>query len=558
MNKYFHYNLGIIVASGVVLYFAMLSATFTITDVNSMRLSDYYYNYSQGYLHRGLVGSILQFFYGMPSEDLVQSVIPQFNFVFLRIIIVLLGVLLFVPLARLNITHSLRWLLFGYCTLILCAPIWRYENFYNHMDPYLYFFAIIGLLCILNRWPIVMVLPLIFGFLIHPLMVMYIALLACIVVHACATDKTYSDFSWHWLSSFGFVFILILVLNLVNDPNRNLILLTQYDYSYYHDFSWLKLDFLHTFENASNYILGEWRIQTKLMLLSLFLFLIIPLSLFILLGYELTREPTLVNSMLSNEKTKYRILQWLIANDKLFLISAGILCFVPSTIVVVDSHRMYLLGFWSVGLVLAYLLWSNQEHKNSSNAPQKSCSFIRTLLTAITMILAYTIGGSPLIDFPEKSPKVYACEINCSPIFTDNMLGNLYTDIIYKLFYNSQFPMIIDARSISLRHWKYRDHKIVDGFLIIPPDSSGWILYKLLAVTSEHKIRVRIEYASQDIPNLELVIANKASVEPEIRSRTQTTWTMSFDSQTTTVLDIYLLQQEGLAVKVVIIDKITS
>lgn len=543
--------LHIVVVSVVGLFilgFSVLSANFILRDLYPVRVSDFYYNYSLGYLHRGIIGSIFQFFYGVPHEKIIQTIIPKFNYYYIRVLITTLWLLLIVPLVRLRLSSSLRWLLLACTALLLLAPIWRYENYYNNLDLYLFPCALLALICMLRRSAVLMVFPVIFGFLIHPFMLILCVLIYMLVLHACLTREEYAT-DWHsWLFSLVIVVVLVVVLNLANDPSRNLELLNQYNYSYPSVYEWLENDFLHTFEHNSNFILGIWRVHTATMLLKLF-FLFIPLVLFILLARELDNEVAFENQPLQHRVAKVRLVRWMLNYDKQILVLAGMLCFVPTTIVVPDTNRMYLLGWWGLALVLVYILWSAKQQTVIGFTTAKSHRIRRTFLATCVGLLAYTFGGAPLVNFPDYSPTLRKCQQNCIPMLTDNSVGKFYSNAVFSLFYSQLFPLTIDARSTKLLRWKFRDAELVDDLLVLPAGSDGWFLYKNFSVFEGQQLRVSLEYLSEQVPNFELVVANSAVIQPDIRTPTRTVWTMEFESNSRTFIDVYLLQQEGLAFK---------
>lgn len=542
----------------VALFFGMLSVNFNLQNVYPMRLSDYYFNYSLGYLHRGLIGSLLHLFYGTPRVEMIQTVIPQFNYYLIRVLVMFFWLLLFIPLLRLRLSTSMNCLFIAYISLLLLAPIWRYENNYNHMDIYLLPCALLALICLNRCMPLLMIAPLVIGLLIHPLMLMFIALLYLLVLHACLTNEKYATVYQRWIFSFCTTLTILLLINILNDPSRNIELLELYNYPYSSKFDWLKNDYLHTFNHNSSYILSTWRVHTTIMLLMLCLFVLIPSILFLSLTFELDKEEAFKSNLLSHQLAQLPAFRWMMNFDKQILVLSGMLLFLPTTIVVPDTYRMYLLGFWGVAIVLIYLLWSARIQVNTKKDTSTLQPIRRTFLATCVGLLAYSFGGAPLVVFPDYSPRLHSCKLNCIPMLTDNFLGHFYSDSVFSLFYSQLFPITLDARSLQLHSWKFRNNELNDSLLVIPPGSSGLILSKILPIETGggELIQISVEYVSDDVPQIELVTEKQYLATPMIATNSLTTWLVDYNSAGVAIVDLLLLQQDALLIKQITIKRI--
>lgn len=548
MSNYRPINFAVLAVGVGVLCFALLSVNFNVEPISSYRLTDYYFNYSQGYINRGLVGSIIYYFYGVPNEAVLQSIIPQFNSYFIRAVLLLFWLLLFIPLVRRNLTPSMCWLLVAFSVFILLAPIWRFENHYQHLDLYLLFCSLIALICLLKRGSLLMPLPLVLGILIHPLMLLFIVLFVVLIVHACLTKQEYFEKWKQWLVVFGIVFVVYIGTRVADDPNLNIALLKEYGYAWQADLVWLEKDFLYTFEHNFSYIYGLLRSHTSVMLL-FFLFLVVPLVLSLLIAKQWSKSE--YSKPLENKIGQLSIIQWLLKYDKQLLLAAGILWFAPTAIVIHDTYRVFILGYWSLGIVLIYLLWKSPV---TTEQPPRTRQYQRYFLALFVGLFAYASGGAPLIDFPEHSPRLHQCELNCLSMLTENRLGNFYSHSVYNLFSSQLFPIIIDAKTLQLQNWNYRDYDIVDNLLIVPHGYIGTIIKKYFTVEEGQTIEVSIDYVSNGVPKIELVTANGFLETPTLSTPTKTNWILEYVSSGIVHINLLLLQQEGLAIKEVKID----
>lgn len=552
-------NLAVLAVGITILGFALLSVNFNIFQINSMRLSDYYYNYSLGYLNRGLVGSILHYLYGVPAEATIQAVVPQFNYYFMRVVVLLCWLLLFIPLVQLKTSTSLHWLLVAVAALLLLAPIWRYQNHYHHLDPYIFLCSLLALVALLKRRPLLMTLPLLVGTLVHPLMLLYLTLLGALVLHACMVNEHYVVLWRRWLLAFGLVVMGYLLASLVNDPARNLQLLTDYGYPYPADYAWLELDFFHTFTNASNYILAVWSMHTATQLWLVVLYLLIPTGLFVLLAHECSHEAGWQSVPLSHRLAQLPTTRWKLRYDKQLLVIAGMLWFAPTALVITDTYRMFLLGFWSVGIVLIYLLWGQVAKQAVFQELSKPRIIYRNCLTGLCVLLAYTFGGAPLVDFLEGRSAVHQCQKNCIAYVTDNPLGRFYTETVIASYSEKIYPIAMDSRTIQRHKFANLGFARHDDALIVPANTNDYLVNLIVPVNIEQPLRLTLNYASSTTPKLQLIFADSYAgvvLEPQLATPTTSVWEITPTATTQSSIRLIVASPQPLAVHNFLIEEV--
>lgn len=519
--------------------------------------TNWYFSYEFGYNHRGFMGTLFSFFYGDPNHQLIHTHVriweerAQF---FLLLSIWLM--LLFPILMMRDIESNIRLLLFGFACILIFAPIWRLTpTLVGYMDKYVFISAVFALVGLVTRHHLLYLLANIIGFLIHPMMILFSSLFVVFIVYAFLNYPHYRCEMKKWLVVAILPFVISLFLFLIATPEHYITSLEKYNYPDKVLLEQWRLDFLQPGTYNRNKIIGKILIFPWQYVVLVIIFGILPMLL-VGLFIRLIQQQKLFHSQYPNKipLLKKKQQSYLQCFDIYLLFAAAIFIFYPVNYVSVDIQRNL---YWSqLGIMMAYifLLWNRWLHdtpisKNPTNLTKSKKSIDKhnkkiKRNSIFYFVLAYALGGAPLVEIPTGLPLIWDCKRYCiSGITVSNPLGEAYTKFVYRSVKATLLPIDIDGRTMQLENWqlkKYiREYEIKNDAILVPPEIKGLVYRSKVSLEEGEAVRVSAHYKSDKVPPLKLLLYGHYLIPPVENTKNRTVWQYAPNGAAHWVMEIH-------------------
>ena len=513
-------------ASVFLLIYALLAAFFYLNvPVDIYQLPNWYANYTSGYNHRGVMGSLFQLLHGKPSVEKIQQIIPGWDTSLLLLLLVFAWALMLPRILVLAVPPAQKWFLLAVAAVLLMAPVWRTNAFnIGFMDKYVLLAVLIALTMLVANRPWLFAVFSCIGFLIHPMMIFYNLLFAMLIVHGCLFSPRYTQQYKTWLMVAALPLALAGVLYFLNNPQNTIDQLVRYDFPYKTQLSVLRNNYLSPERNFIG-IKIYWELFPRNFWLGVLIFGGIPLLFSIVTAFYLHRcggnlsLAKAVQAQLASRPILQRSACFIARYHLLIILPLAAVFALPIHLTAVDWSRFFYLAWWGIMVAYVYLLWLMPANNTSVTNSGKHLSFPAILL----FILAYTFAGSLLNVSWISRPFTIRCQQFCIPLLTDNPLGHAYSNAVSSVLINSLLPINGSGKqAIQLLNMDTPPPLTAEGAAKIPADYSGDILH-IPFTTLPETIIFTVNYEANRIPQLNLRVG-ETIIKPTQQTLTQTRW----------------------------------
>lgn len=537
-----------LILAAFILLFSLLSGLFIKgLPVDLAQAPNWFYNYSLGYTHRGIMGTIFQFFHGEPSMQKVQSIIPMWEY-YLCVILILAAWCLLVPrILLMPLEQYKKWALLAMAAVLLLSPIWKTSVInVGFMDEWILLMVFISFSMLLLNRPWLYLIGCCLGFLIHPMMLFYALILVMLICHAVYFIPRYQLHYKKWLAVAILPLLFSSFLHWLHNPQHYITLLSQYNFE--HDFM---RDFGHNFafDDFLQHILfaysepnqtyseqfAKWGIFPRNFFLGIIIFAVPSFLFSILFAFCLKSIGISFKSPITIKfKNKYPSLVLIDKYNLFILLPLASLFILPIHTVANDWSRFFYMAWWGIAIVYSYILWSANVNNTLStvrttekqNKQNKQNKYIVQGLTVVFVITAYTLGGAPLNVSHINRPWVFACRQFCIPYLTINPLGQHYSSAIFSILVKNLVPIHATAeqmRNILLHNSKLAAMKYKNNQLMIPASYTGSIVNFSYTGAPRAKFIITVKTIAESIPNLNLSVSGQSAKKIK-KTTTQTQW----------------------------------
>lgn len=501
--------------------------------------TNWYINYDQGYVHRGLMGSILRFFHGPPDVEIINRVVPSWEFNILLFEIVFFWALLVAPIFLHKFDPPTKRLLLAFAAVILLAPIWRNNTIHvGFMDEWVLLFVLFGFVAaFVVKNPIIYFFSITPAFFVHPQAIFYALLMSMLIIHAVLRNPVYTARWRMWLAVIVLKLSIPLLLYFLHSPERivDVIAHSLVDIGASEDMKiGMSKDFANPVGWATNRVLTVWDLWFSALIMSITVFGLPVLALGLLFATSLGKW---INY--PGWRTPYprRILpsvaDFLSRWDAHIMLAVTPFITLPMNTVAVDSSRFLYWGWWNIGLVIAYFIWTSGNgalppppRKTKKKIPSDRLPAL-TGLTVLLFVWAYTFLGAPLNVNLQKTPWVFTCQRWCVFPLTNNPLGKGYSDaVLGVLLHTSTQDVRGDGQSLLYMKPVIGERGVTadeSGALIVPADYQGKIFEERITLSGRNTLVFTLRHESNGPPPVIMQINNQP-VQPVRQTADETIW----------------------------------
>ena len=436
-----HADYGAAIASLLILIYA--GATFWSVNVgpfDKWQLYHWYFHYGEGYVHRGLAGSLVKLFAGVPSPAQVQSVVPKIQTAMTFINILFLWALLF-PRIILKFPPPSRVAMLAFAALLLLSPVWKeFALHIGFMDVYVFFFGLCAAAALVGRRPFWFALFLFVGVLLHRQAILFAAGIGLAALHAAWWLPEFRARRMHWAAAVAAQPMLFLFLSVLHDGDaaEQLLratgfseILTQVEHLRESN---LSVGFAKPLERIS-----EMSMHSRNALIGVFIFGGPPLLAAATLPIW-TRKLRLRFAG-DDEKTR-QIADYLLP-------SAAILTLVPLQFVSVDWARHFYQMWMLLAMIFVYYAWflSPIPQGKRKTRAQKRGGGVRQNARIAAIVFGFCgwmFAGMPYITAHLATPTLFPCARFCVALFTAHAPGTVVAEAITRWQINAILPVSVN------------------------------------------------------------------------------------------------------------------
>lgn len=423
----------------VLLVYAVLCAlSGSIWRTNIIfHIYNWYYHYGEGYINRGLMGTLARLFFGdtgkMEPNELIRWLIPTERW--LISVEIFLVWLLLVPKIALTKQFSpiTRWLLMSFTAVLLLSPIWKYlASFTAAMDKWIYLFILAAIAALIFKRPMIFSIFMVMSILVHRGGVFFTGILILMAWHAAWRLPAFQRQRRTWFFA-GLVPLLIFpALALLHDSNRVWSIILKSKAASLLNES--PPDGAVGLGAASGgiadiiYIIDDMLLFPQSALLGFLLFAGPPLFLALLFSWVSSHA----NLRLGDTSPPSALAQYA---DSLL---APIMTALPLPIIffAFDWSRFFYWCWLSLTLAFIYHVWYYQSSQASDTKRNKRSLKITA---AAVVFIAGTYAGTPLLIAWIDRPFYNPCKRWCS--ITEHHWGIFITRALHKALIQAPFPL---------------------------------------------------------------------------------------------------------------------
>ena len=474
-NTYHH---GVLLVGVVILFLALYKAFSPGLPpiLNDTQVFNFYANYSHGYIHRGLLGSILALVVGDFDRAWANQVMSFVQRGLAVFCMVLLWGLLFGKIVRSrHYSRLARWWLTAFAAVLFFAPIWTLEmQWLGFMDVYIYSCLLLAAVAFIGHRPVVFVILMLLAQLFHRGGFVMSLVLCLMAAYAAFYSPAYFRYRKKWLTAAAMPLILYLLLITVDNPAGITEALRQSEFI--NDPS--TADLLD-YPGAQSQIglrlvlkqIGLYSVYVEIFIWSMVIFAM-PAILLSLLFFWFRKQNNLgfwhVKSPPRFSGCKF--CQWME-----FLIPVGaVMITLPLLISVADVARFMYWTWFNLSLVVVCQLYAFSpdsddmpKRKKKNRSPPVSIWLTMAGLTAAAVMYSGTHTTNSHI--PQTS--VLACWQNCLPLLHNNVLSKWLHDLSFRKLNITDFPFVIDpSQRLNRYHFlpNDKDVRLRNNHLLVP------------------------------------------------------------------------------------------
>ena len=464
---------------GVVILFLALYKAFSPgfpPILNDTQVFNFYVNYSHGYIHRGLLGSILALVVGDFDRAWANQVMSFVQRGLAAFCMILLWWLLFGKIVRSRHYSSLaRWWLTAFAAVLLFAPIWTLQmQWLGFMDVYIYACLLLAAAAFIGHRPVVFVILMLLAQVFHRGGFVMSLVLCLMAAYAAFYSPAYFRYRKKWLTAAAMPLILYLLLIIVDNPAGTAETLRQSEFI--NDPSAARyLDHANTQSQIGLRLvlrrIGEYSIYVEIFIWSMVIFAM-PAILLSLLFFWFRKQNHLG---FWHDKTAPQFSGANFALRMEFLIPVGaVMITLPLLISVSDVARFMYWTWFNLSLVVVCQLYAFSpdsddmpKRKKKNRPPPVSIWLTMAGLTAAAVMYA----GTHTINSHIPQTSVFPCRQNCLPLLHDNVLSKWLSNLSFEKLNITDFPFVIDP-SQRLNRYGFllydKDVRLRNNHLLVP------------------------------------------------------------------------------------------
>ena len=476
-NTYHH---GVLLVGVVILFLALYKAFSPGLPpiLNDAQVFNFYANYSHGYIHRGLLGSILALVVGDFDRAWANQVMSFVQRGLAVFCMVLLWGLLFGKIVRSRHYSSLaRWWLTAFAAVLFFAPIWTLEmQWLGFMDVYIYACLLLAAAAFIGHRPVVFVILMLLAQVFHRGGFVMSLVLCLMAAYAAFYSPAYFRYRKKWLTAAAMPLILYLLLITVDNPAGTTEALRQSEFI--NDPSAARyLDYA----GAQSQIgirevlkkIGWYSVYMEIFIWSMAIFAM-PAILLSLLFFWFRKQNNLgfwhIKSPPPPPIFRGKFCQWME-----FLIPVGaVMITLPLLIVFADVARCMYWTWFNLSLVVVCQLYAFSpdpddmpKRKKKNRPPPVSIWLTMAGLTVAAVMYA----GTHTINSHIPQTSVFQCRQNCLPLLHNNVLSRWLSNLSFEKLNITDFPFVIDpSQRLNRYHFlpNDKDVRLRNNHLLVP------------------------------------------------------------------------------------------
>ena len=416
------------------------------------QLPNFFINYQYGYVHRGLLGSILSILFG----DFTRAQIDLYAPLFQRGLAIFLMILLWfglIPKIALSQSYSppMRWWLLAFSSVLLVAPIWKMEsNWFGFMDVYIFFTALLACAALIARRLLWFAVLLLIMQMFHRGGFLMSFSLSIMAVYAAWFSPAFFHKRKKWLTAAIAPAVFFVLAGYLNDPEHTARIVSEaniYDSS--------RLEKYIVYGSAAGGRTAKYYAALYLDYPNFFMWAVIIFAM----------PPFLLSALFFWFRKKHAMGFWHSANASFhsipgkwllkveFLIPlAAAMTSLPIIIIGADIVRFMYWGWFNLSLITICQLWlfvpqpantKTRQRKKQKNGRHKPIALWST--TAFLVSAAYMYAGAPLYNGHAVYVSFFPCTQPCIPLLNNNPLASYYGNFLHRKLLDLHYPLHFDA-----------------------------------------------------------------------------------------------------------------
>ena len=525
---------------GMLLYALIAAQTLDYDYVDRIQLHHWFYHYQYGYIHRGLLGSILAFF-DVQNQQWILHNIPRIESPLIIISMILFSVLAIYGIGR-NFTPLVQMPLLAFLGVLLFAPVWKNSMILDgFVEDYIYLCVLLACASFLFRRPLCFVVFLFIGMLIGRHGIIFAMSMSLIVMHAVWRIPEYRKQKRYWLAAVAAQPLFFIVILLLHDGNiaEQVLVEAGLAEAKIESLDTLRADTLQVGTNKVWFLLHRILLFPTVGAGALLAISLPPLLLALLLSFLFAKFRLTFPS-----SAAAKISDWLLPVAVSFMQ-------IPLLLYVSDFSRILYWTWQLLALVFLYYVWC--MHFSGAATPQRRAkannkSLLARISTAILLMIAFLYAGMPNLQTHLVTTKMFSCIKYCIPGITEHKAGVWIAQTIERTMNDSMFPVVLNAARFQ-RSLGYPDQfEIKDNALLIPSNYLRRIHYVFNPEANKPQMftyRVSHRYSDGRLR----LLANKKEIAPVVATDIETEWQLAippkasvrFELMAATEADVELL-----------------
>ena len=533
------------------------------------QLPNFFINYQYGYVHRGLLGSILSVLFGDFTRAQIDLYAPLFQRGFAIFLMILLWLGL-IPKIALSQSYSppMRWWLLAFSSVLLVAPIWKMEsNWLGFMDVYIFLTLLLSCLALIARRPLLFAILMIIAQMFHRGGFLISLSLCMMAVYAAWFSPIFFHHRKKWLVAAIAPAVFFVLAGYLDDPERTARVLSEaniYDSA--------QLERFIASGAAAGGRTAKYYAALYLDYPNFFMWAVIIFAI----------PPFLLSALFFWFRKKYALGFWHSANAPFhsipgkwllkveFLIPlAAAMTSLPIIIIGADIVRFMYWGWFNLSLITICQLWlfvpqpantkTRQHKKAKKHSRHKPIALWST--TAFLVSVAYMYAGAPLYNGHAVYVALFPCTQPCIPLLNNNPLASYYGNFLQRKLLDLHYPLRFDAVQSRYNFLRYEKNVPLRNNSILIPASDKKIYVrndKLIMpgnTLMTYSVYYRADNVDGAVPSLILSINGK-EITPQIITAEHSEWKIKLGKYPI-IADISLISDSphDFALSSVVIDR---
>ena len=440
---------------GIVMLMVAVITTLSIWQplvIQGSQHPNFFTNYQYGYVHRGLLGSILSVLFGDFDVAWTEMHMPLLQRGLAIFLMVLLWLCL-IPKIALSQSYSppMRWWLLAFSSVLLVAPIWKMEsNWLGFVDVYIFLPLLLSCIALIARRPLLFAILMIIAQMFHRGGFLISLSLCMMAVYAAWFSPIFFHHRKKWLVAAIVPAVFFVLAGYLNDPERTARILSEanmYDSA--------QLERYIVYGSAAGGRTVKYYAALYLDYPNFFMWAVIIFAM----------PPFLLSALFFWFRKKHAMGFWHSANASFhsipgkwllkveFLIPiAAAMTSLPIIIIGADIVRFMYWGWFNLSLITICQLWlfvpqpantKTRQRKKQKNGRHKPIALWST--TAFLVSAAYMYAGAPLYNGHAVYVSFFPCTQPCIPLLNNNPFASYYGNFLRRKLLDLHYPLRFDA-----------------------------------------------------------------------------------------------------------------